>query len=289
MSPPRVFDRPLIAARLARRPAGPPDFVTTLALDDLGERLLATHRRFERALLVAPDPRGLPETAASGGGPIRFALASTLVPVEGVPLVATDPLVLPESGYDLIVSLFDLQIIDDVPGFLARIHAHLAPDGLFLGVALGGDSLRELRAAFLAADAETSGGAFARVAPMIPFEVVPGLLQRAGFALPVADIESHVVRYADPLALLRELRTLGAPNPLADRPDRPMTREVLAAALASYAGMSADTDGRIRATLELIWLSGWAPHESQQKPLKPGSAKVSLASVLGRTTGGGDT
>jgi SAM-dependent methyltransferase len=282
MTMPRVFDRHRIAERLAQRPDEGRDFITSLVLEDLAERLLATRHAFARAIIIGPDPRPFPRTGISGGGPIAFAHASTLLEVPGVPLVPTDPLALPEDGYDLIVSLFDLQIIDDVPGFLARIRAQLAPDGLFLGAAVGGDSLRELRAAFLAAEAETSGGASARIAPMIPFEAVPGLLQRAGLALPVADLESHTVRYGDPLALMRELKGLGAANPLADRPSRPMTRQLLATALQRYGEIAADPDGRVRASLDIIWLSGWAPHESQPKPLRPGSATVSLATILGK-------
>src|SRR5690606_11767275 len=126
---------------------------------------------------------------------------------------------------------------------------------------IGGGTLAELRQAFLAADAEISGGAFARVAPFIPLNDCGGLLQRAGLALPVADVESHAVRYESPLALMRELKALGASNPLADRPVRLATPRLLAAASQTYTEIAADPDGRIRATLEIIWLSGWAPHE----------------------------
>jgi SAM-dependent methyltransferase len=189
---------------------------------------------------------------------------------------------LPHGDYDLVVSIFDLQIIDDVPGFLSSIRAHLRPDGLFLAAAVGGDSLTELRQAFFAADSERYGGAYARVAPFIPLAEVGRLLQHAGFALPVSDVETHVVRYATPLKLMQELKTLGASNPLADRPAQPMTAAHLAAASAQYEAIAADADGRVRATLEIIWMSGWAPHESQQKPLKPGSAEVSLTKVLGK-------
>jgi hypothetical protein len=151
-----------------------------------------------------------------------------------------------------------------------------------IAAALGGDSLTELRQAFLRADAETSGGAFARVAPFIPLADAGGLLQRSGYALPVTDLETYPIRYADLLRLMRELKRLGAQNPLADRPGRLATRSMLAAASVAYAELAGDPDGRVRATLEVIWLSGWAPHESQQKPLRPGSATVRLKDVLGK-------
>ena len=209
-----------------------------------------------------------------------FERAATVIASAGAPLVDPEALQLPRDDYDLVVSLFDLQVVNDVPGFLARVRAHLRPDGLFIAVALGGDSLTELRQAFLTADSETSGGAFARVAPFIPLADAGGLRQRAGFALPVTDVETHTVRYADPLRLMRELKALGAQNPLADRPGRPATRQLLARAAAAYGEIAADPDGRVRATLELIWISGWSPHEGQQKPARRGSASISLKDVL---------
>ena len=151
--------------------------------------------------------------------------AATVVGSDDAPLVDPEALALPGEGYDLIVSLFDLQVVNDVPGFLARIRRHLVPDGLFMAAAIGGDSLTELRQAFLVADSEISGGAFARVAPFIPLADAGGLLQRAGFALPVTDVETHTVRYADPFRLMQELKSLGAQNPLADRPTRLARRD----------------------------------------------------------------
>ena len=277
MAAPRIFDRALIKAHLERRLVTADDFVTRLALSDLEERLLTVSRSFERALIMAPDAGRLPATGSSAAGSFAFERQSTV-------LGSLDPeaLTLPDRDYDLIVSIFDLQIIDDVPGFLTRIRAHLRPDGLFLAAAMGGDSLTELRQAFLAADTEHLGGAYARVAPFIPLADAGPLLQRTGFALPVTDIETHVVRYASPLALMHELKSLGASNPLAERPGKLMTRAHLAAASAHYDAIASGPDGRVRATLEIIWMSGWAPHESQQKPLKPGSAEVSLTKVLGK-------
>lgn len=280
--PPKVFDRTLIAEHLSRRPAEPDDFVTQLALDDLASRLITVARDFEQALIMAPDGARLPLMGRSASGAFAFERVSTVLGSPDAPLVDPEALLLPRQGYDLIVSLFDLQVINDVPGFLSRIRAHLRPDGLMIAAALGGDSLTELRQAFLRADAETSGGAFARVAPFIPLADAGGLLQRSGYALPVTDLETYPIRYGDLLRLMRELKGLGAQNPLADRPGRMATRTLMAAANAAYAELAGDPDGRVRATLEIIWLSGWAPHENQQKPLRPGSATVRLKDVLGK-------
>lgn len=278
---PRVFDRALVARHLARRPRGHDDFVTRLVLADLDERLGAVTRSLEQAVIISPDPRVLPTSGRSANGPFGFERASTVVEAPGIPLVDPEALDLPRRGYDLIVSLFDLDVVDDVPGFLARARAHLRGDGLFIAAAIGGESLTELREAFLLADAEVNGGAYLRVAPFIPLSEAAGLLQRAGLALPVSDVETHVVRYATPLALMRELKSLGASNPLAERPGKFATPRLLQAASAEYERLAGDPDGRVRATLEIVWMSGWAPHESQQKPLKPGSAEISLTKVLG--------
>ncbi len=278
MLPPKTFDRALIARRLQRRKPEAEDFVTRLVLDDLAERLLVVTRRFERAAILSPDASQLPLRGNTREGSFEFERISTVLDTGIYP----ERLTLPRTGYDLIVSLFDVQVVNDVVGFLSRIRHHLAPDGLFIAAAIGGDSLFELRHAFLSAESQ-SGGAFARVAPFIPLADAGGLLQRAGLALPVTDIESHTVRYASPFVLMQEIRALGASNPLADRPGRLMTPRLLAAAAQTYAEEFSDPDGRIRATLEIIWMSGWAPDESQQKPLKPGSAQVSLKDVLGRS------
>jgi hypothetical protein len=277
---PKVFDRELIARRLARRRGE--DFVTALVAADLAERLAAVTRSFEQALIMAPIADSLPQAGASANGPFSFERVATLVGGDGIPLVDPEDLYLPRRRYDLIVSLLDMQVVNDVPGFIARARAHLRADGLFLAATLGGDTLIELRQAFLEADAMILGGAAARVAPFVPPSEAGGLIQRAGLALPVADVETHIVRYGSPLDLIRELKVLGASNPLADRPDRMATRTLIAAASAAYERIAADADGRVRATLEILWLSGWAPHESQQQPLKPGSAEVSLAKVLGK-------
>ena len=272
--PAPIFDTAQIARNLARRPPGS-DFITDLVLADLEDRLGTLIREFPRAAIIGPDIDRLPQTGASASHSFAYQRHAAFRHHDDMPELEGD-------NFNLIVSLLHLQAVNDVPGYLARLRARLAPDGLLMVAALGGQTLTELREAFLAADAMILGGASARVAPMIQVRDGGALLQRAGLALPVADVETHVVRYSDPFALIREIKDFGASNPLTDRPRRPATRTLLAAAAAAYAERDADPDGRIRATLEIIWLSGWAPHESQQKPLKPGSATTRLGDVLGR-------
>ena len=278
--PPLVFDRARLAANIARRD-GTSDFVTDLVVADLGDRLAPVTRDFSRALIMGPDPRLLPDAAQSANGSIQFEIVSTLVPAEGFADVDPERLTLPASSYDLIVSLLDLQTVNDVPGFLAGLRRRLAPDGLLIAALIGGRTLTELRDAFLAADVEVLGGVAPRVAPMIDVRDAGALLQRAGFALPVTDLETHTVRYRSPLALFDELRAVGATNPLLQRDPRPMTPRHLMRAAEIYSQRFSDPDGKVRATLEILWLSGWAPHENQQKPLRPGSATTSLRDVLG--------
>jgi SAM-dependent methyltransferase len=277
--PPLVFDRTRLAANFAKR-EGQSDFVTDLVVADLADRLAPVTRAFAKALIMGPDPRLLPGTAQSANGPIRFEKISALLDIEGFTTVDPEHLSLPDRDYDLIVSLLDLQTVNDVSGFLENLRRHIAPDGLLLVAAIGGRTLSELRDAFLAADVEVLGGVAPRVAPMIDVRDAGGLLQRAGFALPVTDLETHTVRYRTPLALFDELRALGVTNPLAGRDTRMLTPRHLMRAAEIYAERFSDPDGKVRASLEILWLSGWAPHESQQKPLRPGSAQTSLRDVL---------
>jgi SAM-dependent methyltransferase len=184
------------------------------------------------------------------------------------------------GSFELIVSALSLQWANDLPGVLVQIRRALAPDGLFLAALIGGQTLIELRTAFTAAEAELTGGASPRVAPFADVRDLGGLLQRAGFALPVTDVEPILVRYASMFALLRDLRAMGATNALTERSRVPLRRAVFTRAAEIYADRFSDSDGRVRATFEIVWLSGWAPHESQQKPLAPGSARMRLADAL---------
>ena len=273
--PPAIFDTALLARNLARRTeAG--NFVLDLVLEDLSDRLATLLRPFPKALIIGPDAERLPQEVRTGQGVVSFRRLGAFGGPDELPEIEG-------RDYNLIVSLLHLQAVNDVPGTLARLRARLAPDGLLLVAALGGETLTELREAFLSADAAVLGGAAARVAPMIQVRDAGALLQRAGLALPVADVETHVVRYGTPFALMAELKALGAANPLVERPRQLATPALLAAAAAAYGDRDSDPDGRVRATLEIIWLSGWAPHDSQQKPLKPGSATVRLGDVLGKS------
>ena len=181
----------------------------------------------------------------------------------------------PET-FDLVVSALNLHLVNDLPGTLIQIRRCLKPDGLFLAVLPGAGTLGELREALAEAEAELRGGAAIRIAPFVEVRDAGALLQRAGFALPVADLDPLRVRYATPFDLLQDLKAMGATNPLAER--EPLRRSVLLRAAERYAP---DADGRIGATFNLVSLSGWAPHESQQKPLQPGSARTRLADALG--------
>ena len=176
--------------------------------------------------------------------------------------------------------MFDLQTFNDVPGALIQMRRALKPDGLLLACLFAGDTLTELRQSWLAAETVVAGGVSPRVAPMIDMRELGGLLQRAGLALPVADLDRTIVRYADAIGLIHEIRELGLSNNLHGRSRKPVTRGLLGAAVNTYQNNFADADGRVRATVEVAWLTGWAPHESQQQPLKPGSAKARLADAL---------
>ncbi len=282
---PLVFDRSLVRRRLARaHQEGYAGFLLARAVDDLAERLAPVLREFPLALDI-----GTPADAAArllresgrAGFVARAALAG--IAADDTAAVIADEEALPFAGerFDLAVSLLSLQSVNDLPGALVQIRRALKPDGLFLGCLLGGASLNELRRAFTEAEAEIEGGVSPRVAPFADVRDLGGLLQRAGFALPVTDSETLTVRYGDPFALMRDLRAMGLSNALLARRRAPLRRATLLRAAEIYAARFADPDGRLRATFELVWLSGWAPHESQQKPLRPGSAKARLADALG--------
>lgn len=275
-----VFDRALGRSRLKRALAGDyPDFLLQRAAGDLEERLGAVLREFALAVdLGTPLPVVAPVLAGKTGRLLRMAEAegggADLVgDLESLPFAA--------ASLDLAVSLLALHGVNDLPGALVQIKRTLKPDGLFMACLLGGRSLQELRQALLEAESETTGGVSPRVAPFADLRDLGGLLQRAGFALPVIDSEIVTVRYRDAFGLLRDLRAMGWANSLVARRKAPLRRETLLRAAALYAERFADPDGRLPATFEFVWLSGWAPHESQQKPLRPGSAKARLADALG--------
>jgi SAM-dependent methyltransferase len=292
MPAPLVIDRTLARRRLARAvQGGYADFLLRHVIDDLDDRLGTVLRRFPLALDLGTPIASLASWLKASG---RVDEVVRLAPIterrrEFFALVG-DAEALPFAGecFDLAVSLLALHSVNDLPGALVQIRRALKPDGLFLACLLGGGTLNELRQAFMQAEAELEGGVSPRVAPFADVHDLGGLLQRAGFALPVADLEPVIVRYADPFGLFRDLRAMGLTNALVDRRKTPLRRATLLRAAQIYAERFADADGRLRATFELLWLSGWAPHESQQKPLRPGSAKARLADALGVKEHGGE-
>ncbi|HWU61629.1 MAG TPA: methyltransferase domain-containing protein [Ensifer sp.] len=282
-----VFDPRLIernrerAAAIADRGAG---FLLDLAAEELADRLSAVERHFAEGV----ELHGMTGTAAAeilatgkvdhltrlettdrfGTGPAGFRLA----PLETLSLD-------PESA-NLIVSPLSAHLTNDTPGLFIQARRALKPDGLFLAAIPGAGTLAELREALLSAEEELTGGVSPRVIPFADVRDVGALLQRAGFALPVADVETYTVRYDSIFPLMRDLRHMGMANPLAGRSRNPPGRKLFVRAGEIYAERFSDPDGRVRATFSIIYVSGWAPHDSQQKPLRPGSARISLASVL---------
>jgi SAM-dependent methyltransferase len=270
-TPPALFDRALLHARQYRaRALGPASFLLDRVDEDMFDRLAAVTREFRSAADLW--------TPGDGLSSLRARLSS-LQRIE-IDASGTETLPFAPERLDLVVSALALQFVNDLPGVLAQIRRALRPDGLLLAAMIGGDSLTELRQAFAAAEAECEGGVSPRVAPFADLRDVGALLQRAGFALPVTDVDRVVVRYANALALMQDLRRMGAANVLIERRRTPSRRTTLVRTAEIYSERFADADGRIRATFDIIWLSGWAPHESQQQPLKPGTAKVSLAEAV---------
>jgi SAM-dependent methyltransferase len=285
-APTRLFDRSLIEARRRRaRRIGPATFLMDRVAEDFADRLATVLRRFERAVdLGTPTPAIRAALAGNGAIGTMVAAAHAFGDADTAPLrVVADLEALPfaAASLDLVVSAFALQTVDDLPGALIQIRRALRPDGLFLAALLGGDTLAELRESFAVAESELTGGVSPRVAPFADLRDMGALLQRAGFALPVTDVDRVVVRYSSPLALMADLRRMGATNPLLERRRVPLRRDVLARVLEVYAERFGDPDGRVRASFDIVWLSGWAPDESQQQPLRPGSAKARLADALG--------
>lgn len=289
MSAPLIFDRKALRMRRERAAARLPehDFLFRHAAADVAERLSAIRRRFSRVLDLGGRSAFLkvwrPER------PPELALASDLsfTPAQrtmggSVHAVAADEERLPfaDGTFDLIVSILSLHAVNDLPGTLIQIRRALRPDGLFVGVFFGPDTLRELRGALLDAEAACEGGASPRVAPFADVRELGNLLTRAGLALPVTDSERLTVRFPSVLHLLRDLRGMGETNVLHDRRRKPMRRETLFHMCAEYETRHAQPDGRIPASFELVHAAGWSPHESQQKPLKPGSAASRLADAL---------
>ena len=280
-----LFDRSLLRARQARALAlGSAVFLLDRVALELGERLSVVLRQFDRAVdLGTPGEAAVKALIASGKVGMVVSAHQEPLRLDGALAVAADEEALPfaDASLDLVVSALTLQFVNDLPGTLVQIRRALKPDGLFLAALVGGDSLTELRNAFAQAESEIEGGLSPRIAPFADLRDLGGLLQRAGFALPVIDSDRLTVRYVDVFALMHDLRYMGATNVLRERSRKPLRRATLKRMADIYTERFADSDGRLRATFEIVWLSGWAPHEGQQKPLKPGSATQRLADALG--------
>jgi SAM-dependent methyltransferase len=290
---PLLFDRALLRTRLDR--AAPDyasaDFLKRRAAEDVVMRLETILRRFPVAVDLGARngafSRALSASDAVEKIDVLFEAdlsARMLGTGNGLKAVADEErLPFGDDTLDLAVSTLSLHWTNDLVGALIQIRRALRPDGLFIGAIFGGATLTELRQALLQAEDEVSGGASFRVSPFADAIDAAGLLQRAGFALPVADVDRVKVRYGHPIELLRDLRRMGETSVLLDRSRKPLSRRVLTRAMEIYVERFAQADGRVPATFEIVAVTGWAPHDSQQKPLRPGSAKMRLADALGTT------
>jgi SAM-dependent methyltransferase len=284
-NPPRLFDRALLRARRRRAAIGSTEnFLLERAAKDLAERLSTVTRRFSFALDLGTPGEALRESLQENVAEIVACepLAHLRTHTLG-PRVAADEELLPlaDGTFDVIVSALALHWANDLPGTLVQVRRALKPDGLFLAVLVGGETLTELRQCLAAAESEIEGGASPRVAPFVDVRALGSLLQRAGLALPVTDLDRVTVRYSNLARLFADLRAMGATNILTERRRAPLLRATLARTAEIYAQRFSDPDGRLRATFDLLSISAWAPHESQQQPLRPGSAKMRLADALG--------
>jgi len=287
-SPTDLFDRRMLVRQRERAAAGikSHDFLLQRAAADIAERLKVIQREFPVAVDLGAYHGVLSRALsalASVGTVISVEDSAALMRQCPPPRVRADMEMLPFAGeqIDLIASALALHFANDLPGTLVQIRRALKPDGLFIAALLGGATLQELRAALMTAETEVTGGAAPRVAPMADIRDFGGLLQRAGFNLPVSDTDVVKVSYETPFALMNELRGMAAANALRQRSGRLMRRDVLMRAAEIYADHYGADDGRVTATFEIVTLTGWAPHDSQQQPLRPGSAQARLADALG--------
>jgi SAM-dependent methyltransferase len=279
---PIIFDRLLQRRRRSRAAASPPaNFLLDHVAGELADRLSVVLRHFDVGVDLG-TPGEAVRMALRKRGAVG-TIVGTDVMARDKPFVIADEEALPfrDASFDLVVSGLALHFANDLPGVLAQVRRALKPDGLFLAALLGGETLTELRQAFAVAESDVEGGASPRVAPFADLRQLGALLQRAGFALPVTDLERVTVRYNSAFDLMHDLRRMGATNTVVARRRVPLRRATLMGMVDVYARRFADANGRIRATFDILWLSGWAPHPNQQQPLKPGSAKARLADALG--------
>lgn len=288
MTDPRIFDQKRIEQfrnRAFIRYGNKGDFLLNHIVEELLDRLQTVDRKFARAVdLFGHTGAGAEALVKSGKVAVVDIVESDKRYMSGSHKFlqrGREFLDLPAHSYDLAISLLSLSMTNDVPGVLSQIRRILKPDGLFLGVMAGTGTLGELRESLLEAETELYGGVSPRVYPFADIRDAGGLLQRAGFAMPVSDVENLTVRYDTAFNLIDDLRAMGMQNALIGRSRRPVGRKFFQRVAEIYAERFSDRDGRIRASFSFIWLSGWAPDESQQKPARPGSATISLVDVLG--------
>ncbi len=287
MSHPLIFDHIRIEQfrkRAFKKAKEGYDFLLSYVAEDLYKRLKTVERQFTLALDLHSHT-GLAVQALKKSGKI-----SSIERVETDILYQSHDqkfhlrdrefLDFPPHYCDLIVSLLSLQLTNDTPGILKQIKDILKPDGLFLAVMTGAGTLRELRESLLQAELEIYGGVSPRIYPFADIRDVGAILQRVGFAMPVVDVENITIRYNTMFDLMHDLKAMGMQNALINRSQRPVSKRFFLRAAEIYAQQFSDPDGRIRAHFSFIWLSGWAPDQNQQKPLRPGSAQISLVDVL---------
>ena len=285
-----IFDRRLVRQRRDQRAAtfGGFDFLKAEVAVRMADRLLDISRQFPAALDLGCHTGALGNLLAARPDVqllVSTDLSARMAAQAPGLRVSADEELLPfaEESFNLAVSALSLHWVNDLPGALIQVNRALKPDGLFLGAMLGGDTLTELRHAMMQAELAVEPGVAPRVSPFADIRDAGGLLQRAGFALPVADVERITVDYADAFKLMRDLQGMAETNAVLARHKAPLKRRTLVAAMEAYHDLYGRPDGRIPATFDIVYLTGWAPHESQQKPLAPGSAKMRLAQALGTT------
>lgn len=279
-TPPRIFDRALVRRRRMRFTSDVSHFLDDIILAELADRISAINRPLN-TMLIHGSASGIFRSQASALRPQAWVISSDIIPAREIDLVFDDEAQpLAPSGLEAFIQLWGLETTNDVPGVLAQIRRSLRPDGLLLAAVLGGDTLMELRQAWLVAETSIAGGTTPRVAPFIHIRQWGELLQRADFALPVVDADRRTVFYPDVISLMQDLRAMGLANSMMERSRKPMSRRLLARLAESYADQFGTSKGKLPATFEIIYLTGWAPHESQQQPLRPGSATRRLADFL---------
>ncbi len=265
---PQVFNRALYIDRQKCTSGNALELLDTRVAEELHDRVSLIIRDFETTTLIAPRAENFAAVLRATG---KFDTITALAPT------ASEHLNLAPQSQNAVISLLDLHAFNDVPGYMAQVATALQPDGLAMFAFFAGETLRELREAWLEAEQHVTGGASPRVAPMIDLRETGGLLQRAGLALPVADVDRATLRYADAMSLMREIKDMGFANCLSERSRNILTPGLLMQAALNY---PPGPDSRVSATIEIAWAMAWKPHPSQQQPLKPGSAKARLSDAL---------